>query len=291
VVTDAAVCGTTVVSDAVMCGVTPVTSAALCGTKTITDGVTCGWDWLGSIFGGSSPKSCQVDATCDIPATCEIAASCEIANECEVDLSCEIPKSCAIERCSQATPGGACLPGLAECDSEGFSCQLSADQDVFRCLPNYASDMNVAEEAVCAPLFDANLSAFARSTNKAHSYSAGVAGSVVAASSTEVGTVYGENGEFGCFVSTCVGAQTDVSIAQFTTFGVFTGWSDFAGNAKVIGAGGSLPIIELGVSSMSVVSSDYSKYLGQLDSLSLGVGVVPVALGYLSCNTTVYQVR
>jgi hypothetical protein len=290
-VSDAAQCGTQVVTDATQCGVTHVTSGALCGTAVITDGATCGWDWLSGLFSSGSPKSCSVDLDCDVPATCEVAASCEIASECEIASDCTVPKSCEIERCSQSKPGGACVPGLAECDTAGFSCQFSADQDVFRCLPDYASDLDVADKAVCEPLFDSGLSAMAQSGKVTLSFSTSTAAGAGAVGAYEVGTVYDSGGEFGCYISTCIGAQTDVSIAQAANFGAFTSWTNFAGNSKSVSVGGSLPIAELGVSSASVLSSDYGQYLGQIDSISVGVGIVPVALGYLSCNTTVYQVK
>jgi hypothetical protein len=291
IVTDAALCGTTIVTDAALCGVQTVTSGALCGTRTVTDGVLCGWDFLGSIFSGKSPSTCQVDASCDVPASCEIAATCEVAAECTIDSSCELPKSCELQRCSQTFPGGACLPGLAECDVEGFACQVSVDSDVFRCLPSYSSDLDVQDRALCDSFFDANVSALAAEGRSALSFSTGTAGTAVASGSYEVGTVYGAEGEFGCFVSSCVGVQSDLSVAQFANFGAYTAWDVFAGNAKTFSVGGSLPVIELGISSASVVSSDYESYLGQVDSVSIGVGVLPVNAAHMSCNTTVYQTR
>jgi hypothetical protein len=290
-VTDAALCGTRIVEDATLCGVEHVTSGALCGTSIVTDGLTCGWDAITSLFGGSSPKSCEVELSCDVPASCEVAASCEIANSCEVAAQCEIPRSCEFESCSQSSPGGACVPGIAECNTQGFSCQFSADQDMFRCLPDFNTDLDMADKAVCEPFFDRGLSAMAQSAGITMSYSTGTAAGAGAAGSYEVGTVYGANGEFGCFISTCVGAQLDLSIAQFASFGAFLQWDSFAGNGKSVSVGGSLPVLELGVSSASVVSSDFGDYLGQVDSISLGVGLLPVTLAYLSCNTTVYQVQ
>lgn len=290
-VTDGTLCGTSIVEDATLCGVQHVTSGALCGTSIVTDGLTCGWDAITSLFGGSSPKSSEVELSCDVPASCEVAATCEIASQCEVATECEIPRSCEFESCSQSNPGGACLPGIAECDTHGFSCQFSADQDVFRCLPDFNTDLDMADKAVCEPFYDRGLSAMAQSAGITMSYSTGTAAGAGAAGSYEVGTVYGANGEFGCFISTCVGAQLDLSIAQFASFGAFLQWDSFAGNGKSVSVGGSLPVLELGVSSASVVSSDFGDYLGQVDSISLGVGVLPVTLAYLSCNTTVYQVQ
>src|SRR5690606_16772573 len=136
------------------------------------------------------PKSCQVAATCTVANSCDVAKSCHVANSCDVPKSCDIaaacdveadcqvPASCDVEICKQTTPGGQGTPGLAECDIEGFACQMSADSDVFRCLQNYSTEMNAADRAVCEAQYDARLAALAKSGETTFAYSYGSAGAV-----------------------------------------------------------------------------------------------------------------
>src|SRR5690606_33011952 len=111
--------------------------------------------------------------------------------------------------------------------------------------------------AVCEAQYDARLAALAKSGETTFAYSYGSAGAVVASTSYETGTVYGAGGEYGCFVSTCVGAQTDINISAFANLGAYRSWEDFAGNAKTFFIGASIPVIELGVSTASVTSSEF----------------------------------
>ncbi len=111
--TDAAVCGTTVVEDAALCGVDTVTDAtecgtkkvtdaAKCGTKKITDGAECGWDTFTSL--AKCGAQCVTAGKC----SCKVAKSCRVAKRCNVAKTCEKPKSCAQPK--------TCTRKLASCD-------------------------------------------------------------------------------------------------------------------------------------------------------------------------------
>ncbi len=301
IVRDAAICGTQVVADATQCGTTTVTSVAQCGTRTVTSAAQCGVDVIASgldcvarLAQGKScesPKTCKVAATCNVANRCEVAAECSIAKECNIAASCEIANTCDVQICKQTAPGGQCTPLLAECDIEGFSCQVSADAEVFRCLPNYDKDLAVQDEAVCRALFVDGMSDMAREAGNTLAFSAGSSASVGVRGSIEVGTVYGEDGEYGCFVATCEGFETDIQISDFANLGAYVNWEAFAGESQTFTFGASIPEIEIGVSTTSVLDAQFETYIGQVDSVSLGLGVAPAQASYAACTTTVFQVE
>ena len=165
------------------------------------------------------------------------------------------------------------------------------DASVFRCLPNYESDLNVMDETVCESLYDPGLAEAARLATDTLAFSTGSAAGIVAGGSSEVGTVYGENGEYGCFVSTCVGAQTDLSISAFTNLAAYVNWDVFAGTAKATSFGFSTPVAELGFATAAVTNAEYDEYIGQVNTVSLGAGLAPAQVGHMSCNTVVYATR
>ncbi len=301
IVRDAAICGTQVVADATRCGTTTVTSVAQCGTRTVTSAAQCGVDVIASgldcvarLAQGKScesPKTCKVAATCNVANTCEVAAECSVAKECDIAATCEIANTCDVQICKQTAPGGQCTPLLAECDIEGFSCQVSADAEVFRCLPNYDKDLAVEDEAVCRALFVDGMSDMAREAGNTLAFSAGSSASVGVRGSLEVGTVYGEGGEYGCFVATCEGFETDIQISDFANLGAYINWEAFAGESQTFTFGASIPEIEIGVSTTSVLDAQFETYIGQVDSVSLGLGVAPAQASYAACTTTVFQVE
>ncbi|MDP3238051.1 MAG: hypothetical protein Q8N26_34990 [Myxococcales bacterium] len=106
--TDATVCGASVVEDATLCGVEKVTDATECGTKkvkdaaecgteTISDGAVCGWETLSGAVNcaGKCIGSLGAKCTCRGAAkSCKAPKSCRIAKTCEKPRSCQKPKTC-----------------------------------------------------------------------------------------------------------------------------------------------------------------------------------------------------
>jgi hypothetical protein len=109
--TDAAVCGTTVVEDAALCGVEVVTDAAECGTKKVadaakcgtkkmTDGAECGWETFTSL--ARCGTQCVTAGNC----SCKVAKSCRVAKKCNIAKTCEKPRSCAQPKTCTRTVAG-----------------------------------------------------------------------------------------------------------------------------------------------------------------------------------------
>jgi|GEM_PF-4692683 len=306
-VTSAAECGTKHVVSASQCGVDYVTSGAQCGWQHVTDGAQCGWNYvrsgaqcgwnhLSSLFGlirkpksCNVPKSCDVAKSCNVPRGCDVARSCNVPNGCEIAKSCEVAATCDVDICRQTSPGAACLPGVADCDIKGFSCQPSFDSGVFRCMPDYFEASEIDRD-FCEALYVPALADLANEAGTAMSYGAGASGSLGVTTSVETGTVYGPDGEYGCYVSTCAGAHTDIAIASYGVFGLFTDWSSFAGTSRVVSENVSTPVAELGFTTAQVFDAEFNDLIGTTNSLAIGFGILPAGVSVLSCSTSVTEV-
>lgn len=174
-------------------------------------------------------------------------------------------------------PGDSCWAD-APCGN-GFKCQPVAQ----RCVPD---DLPLTSNQMCSAFKVDDLVTAAKNANATMSYGGGTASSAGGAYSQEVGTVYGQGGEFGCFVAVCTGGVSDLSIANFANFGVFDKFSNVSGLAIVSSQGASVPIIEAGFTTAQVLSTQ-GEFIGSVNSLSFGVGVSPIQIGVMSCYTEV----
>lgn len=284
-VTDAVQCGTEYVVDGAKCGWDYVTSGAQCGWDYVTSGTQCGyqyvtsaaqcgWNFLKFLFGfGKKPASCFAEVTCAVPQSCDMPRG------------CDMPKSCDIEECLQPEAFGECIPGLVPCDLQGFSC----DPLKMRCLPDYREETDVVSEAICEGLYNDQLSEAASDAGVAMTYSSGFSLAIGVAGSIEVGTVYGPDGEYGCFRAVCEGGTTDLSIGVYAAFGMYSSWSAVAGTSYVTTEGASVPFVEIGFTTAQVFDTDWG-LIGSTNALSIGVGLSPVQVGLMTCDTVVYQV-
>ena len=174
-------------------------------------------------------------------------------------------------------PGESCWAD-APCGN-GFKCQPIAQ----RCVPD---DLPLSSSQMCSAFKVDDLVKAAKNANTTMSYGGGTASSAGGAYSQEVGTVYGQDGEFGCYVAVCTGGVSDLSIANFANFGLFDEFSNVSGLAIVSSQGASVPIIEAGFTTAQVLSTK-GQLIGSLNSLSIGVGVSPIQVGVMSCYTEV----
>ena len=174
-------------------------------------------------------------------------------------------------------PGESCWAD-APCGN-GFKCQPIAQ----RCVPE---DLPLSSNQMCSAFKVDDLVEAAKNANTTMSYGGGSVSSAGGAYSQEIGTVYGQGGEFGCYVSACTGGVSDLSIANFANFGIFEEFSNVSGLAIVSSQGASVPIIEAGFTTAQVLTTN-GQLIGSLNSLSIGVGVSPIQVGVMSCYTEV----
>ena len=108
-------------------------------------------------------------------------------------------------------------------------------------------------------------------------------GAGVGVSAVESGTVYGPDGKFGCYLTECIGVETNAGISAYATVGLTLSYDDFKGEAlvSVQTVGGVVSF-----STAQVFSLD-GNLVGTSDSVSLGVSVFPITAGFYNCNTIV----
>lgn len=141
--------------------------------------------------------------------------------------------------------------------------------------------------AICMKFKDKNLASLARKTKSTMSYGAGSQGTAGSALNLEVGTVYGANGEYGCYQTYCYGGVSDLSIADYAAFGIYAKWADFHGKSIIITEGVDTPGVELGFTTVQVLNTQRI-LIGTINTFSVGLGVLPVQGGILECDTTLF---
>ena len=119
--------------------------------------------------------------------------------------------------------------------------------------------------------------------------------------SVELGVAYGADGEFGCYVSGCVGVSTEVEISAYAVLGTYLAFAEIAGDSLVaaVGAGVAMPIPDTPLSvsvgaALGLVTNLQLETIGGTLSASIGFGVdtpLDLSLSGLECHTEVLQTQ
>ncbi len=127
----------------------------------------------------------------------------------------------------------------------------------------------------------------------------GLSVAIGATASTEIGLAYGPDGEFGCYVSGCLGLSTDVGLSAYVTMGAYDDFDDIAGDSLVASTGLAFGIpytpISLGGSG-ALVTDLGGTPIGSTISAVVGVGLddaspIGGGVGGLTCHTGVLQTQ
>ncbi len=214
------------------------------------------------------------------------------------------------DACHATRPCGeglSCQPGIHKCYhsprrvtdpcSAGFECGKGLVCQAFsqRCFPG---DFSWSNRNSCLSVRDEAIANEAKRSGITTTYGAGSAQTAFAISmSEEIGVVYGSQGEYGCYFTTCGGFVSDLSISAYGAVGEYESYSVVAGDAEVYAGGASPPILEIGGGSIAVVvSRDFSdssvphKVVGSVQTLGIGVGILPGQAAALRCHTDVNDV-
>lgn len=212
------------------------------------------------------------------------------------------------DRCHATRPCGSglnCQPGVHRCYhtprkagepcSAGYGCAKGfyCQSFLHKCVPKTVS---YNSNSPCGALRVHAVAEDAKRANMTMSFSTGSSAGAGPFASIETGLVYGERGQFGCFVTACVGSQADANVQSFVNFGLYRRFSDFEGFSVVTGGGADIPFIELGFQTNQVWSGrvprsakDFAKnqLVGTSSGLSFGVGLNPVSVNMAFCFTEV----
>lgn len=175
--------------------------------------------------------------------------------------------------------GESCAPLVDRC-ADGLTCWPF----LFQCFPTENDELY--DDDTCLSFYSSDLHSGAISLGTAQSYGGGGASAVGASETLETGTVYGVDGRYGCYLTTCLGGTTDVEVGAYASTGLYTSYDDFKGEsvAFVEEAGDGV------VFSTSQIINTSGDLIGTADCLSLEVSLAPIAVGAYDCTTIVNTV-
>lgn len=270
---------------------------------------------------GAVGQSCNPSRPCGAGLSCHPGAQrcyhqprhlsepCGPTEPCKDDLLCSAiadgPQRCYEpadegESCDKKACGGGlvCAPtdrgkvcrrhtGLGERCRRNSDCEDGmVCSGVFeRCAPKKI-DLDAGRAAACNTFLSEGQARFAKDVGRTVAFGTGAAAAALSGAADETGVVYGPNGEFGCYVAHCDGALTDATVAVYAVAGFFSKWTDFAGHARLVSQGASVPFVEIGFTTGQVLNMQ-DKLIGTVDSLSNGVGIMPIQAGVMGCVTHV----
>jgi hypothetical protein len=159
----------------------------------------------------------------------------------------------------------------------------------FVCFPD--DELGFIPTEICEDLFRLPQAFVARELNAALTFGRGGGVAGVAAGSKEVGVVYGPNGEYGCYVTDCVGVETNAGIQVYSALGVYNTYSDVAGRSLATIESIDVPV-GAGYATSQIFSSTSNgvELIGSASSISTGVSLSPISAGGYRCDTRVETV-
>lgn len=206
-------------------------------------------------------------------ASCSAFAPCGRGLQCEWDFVCRVPSRIG-ESCGPSRKCGGnlkCQPAIQKC---------------------YPGDFDYKNDSVCKSFYDDGISKNAKNHKYPKTISFGLGTSIATGMSKtkETGAVYGESGEYGCYRTTCTGAEIDIAGSVFGTFGEFHNWEDFEGESHGVSVHVSVPGYELGAGE-SIILNANGNPIGTVRTFSAGLGFVPGGATYDNCVTELNQVK
>ncbi|MGB7749264.1 MAG: HYR domain-containing protein [Verrucomicrobiia bacterium] len=203
-------------------------------------------------------------------------------------FTCETPRLVG-QLCGPDYPcdtNGYCwlVPNITSSDTNSFG-------DDLRCVPVIGSIDNGSSLVtnLCAAVYSSDLAQLAKDINGTLNFGVGSGVAVGVSDANEEGVFYTEDGQYGCYSTSCVGFTFDVSIDTYATAGWTDNYDDFAGSAAVESY--SIGILESPISfSLNVTFGDNPTEPVQAVSGGLAIGesvdALPITPGFAQCTTT-----
>lgn len=208
------------------------------------------------------------------------------------------PNATSYGRGVGSIPTSSCAAGH---DLDAGLCYPSCDGGYHGMGPFCYSDALKGQEvigSVCDALYLPAAAQLAISSGKALTFGLGAGIAAGGAAGVETGVAYGPGGEYGCYISTCEGVVTAVSISAWASVGAWNSFNSVSGNSVVVAGGLSTDLVDglpVGVgAAVGLVSTDggHPLPIGITASASLGAGLSAfVVLSAEACQTAVTKVR
>lgn len=228
------------------------------------------------------PNMCAEDLECDgstskcanVPR--EEGQGCGLADPCASEYFCTSPIAGI---CKEKYGAGQQCAESWEC-KDGLDCRLSSDM-VSRCYPQEGHEK--FDRETCLAYRNPGVAEDVKASGSAQTYGYGSAAAVGIGASDQVGVIYGSDGRFGCFLSTCIGGESNAGIKDYAAMGVYDSYDAARGSATAIVEEAG----EIITFSTSQVLDQSGTYIGAENAVSVGVSVLPISAGVYVCNTVV----
>lgn len=251
-------------------------------------------------------QQCHRDSGAREGEPCQAGYSCASGLRCEAGSQvCRAPGDVG-DPCHATRPCGNglnCQPGVHKCYhtprkagepcSAGFGCGdgLYCQSFLQKCMPRTVEFNN---NSPCSALRVQATAEDAKRAGITMAFSAGSSGGAGPFTSYETGLVYGENGQFGCFATACIGSVSNISIENFGNIGIVNNFNNFEGFSIATAQGVDTPFAQFGFQTSQLWSAEAPRNPGQFirnqligtaSGLSYGVGLSPVSVGQALCYT------
>jgi len=178
--------------------------------------------------------------------------------------------------------GESCIPLFDRC-ADGLTCwpfPMPGESEL-QCFPSDNDDLY--DDETCRKFYSPGIHETVINDGTALSFGTGGASAVGIAETLEAGNVYGPDGSYGCYLSTCIGGTSDVEVGLYASVGSFVSYEAFQGEAVMI----SEEAGEVVVFSFAQFIGLDGSFLGVADCLSLEASLFPIAVGVYDCFTIV----
>ncbi len=241
---------------------------------------------------GIGQGSCKSGLVCDFYGECRhdpplTGEICDKTNP--VVPICAKGLFCNILRCEERRKAGEQCFASGDCAS-GLECRICLSKNcdyASQCFPQPSN--KIIDEAACLAMYSSSTHKTAKNGGITMNFGAGSAASVGVGATDESGTVYGQDGSYGCYLSYCTGGEISAGISDFATVGLYNSYEAFiSGATNTVQSAG---IGEFASVSTSQVFDTAGNLVGTQDSFGFGVGLSPpLSGGYYTCNSVVRTV-
>jgi len=178
--------------------------------------------------------------------------------------------------------GETCIPIFDRC-ADGLTCwpfPMPGESEL-QCFPTENDEL--FDDETCRSFYVRDIHESAINDGSALSFGTGGAAAVGVAETLETGVVYGPDGNFGCYLSTCIGGTSDVEVGVYASVGAFVSYDAFLGESIMT----SEEAGEIVVFSFAQFIGLDGSFLGVADCLSIEASLLPIAVGVYDCHTIV----
>jgi len=130
----------------------------------------------------------------------------------------------------------------------------------------------------------------ARELDSALTFGSATGAGAIVSTSIEIGTVYGPDGQYGCYDTTCVGLLSNAAATPLAVCaGLYNSYDSVAGDSVTsVESVSPVPLKPVSFSTAQIFPELGSfSLIGTADCLSVGVGVLPLDVGVYQCTTNV----